>query len=54
MFSFRNDHYLVYSVIKFNGAVEKGHNMFKTICKMKNINEGAFLGDVLTFVGSKC
>ena len=40
-----SDHYLVYCIRKFNGAVEKGHKMIKTR-KMKNFNEDAFLADV--------
>ena len=40
-----SDHYMVYCIRKFNGAVEKGHKMIKTR-KMKNFNEDAFLADV--------
>ena len=40
-----SDHYLVYFIRKFNGAVEKDHKMIKTR-KMKNFNEEAFLADV--------
>ena len=40
-----SDHYMVYCIRKFNGAVEKGHNNIKTR-KMKNFNEEAFLVDV--------
>ena len=40
-----SDHYLVYCIRKFNGAVEKGHKMIKTP-KMKNFSEEAFLADV--------
>ena len=40
-----SDHYLVYCIRKFNGAVEKGHKMIKTR-KMKNFNEDAFLADI--------
>ena len=40
-----SDHYMVYCIRKFNGAVEKGHKMIKTR-KMKNFNEEAS--------GSKC
>ena len=40
-----SDHYMVYYIRKFNGAVEKGHKMIKTR-KMKNFNEQAFLSDV--------
>ena len=40
-----SDHYMVYCIRKFNGAVEKGHKMTKTR-KMKNFNELAFLSDV--------
>ena len=40
-----SDHYLVYCIRKFNGAVEKGHKNIKTR-KMKNFNEEAFLADV--------
>ena len=36
---------MVYSIRKFNGAVEKRHKMIKTL-KMKNFNEQAFLSDV--------
>ena len=40
-----SDHFLVYCIRKFNGAVNKGHKMIKTR-KMKNFNEEAFLADV--------
>ena len=40
-----SDHYMVYCIRKFNGAVEKSHKMIKTR-KMKNFNEEAFLADV--------
>ena len=40
-----SDHYMVYCIRKFNGAVEKGHKMIKTR-KMKNFNEESFLADV--------
>jgi len=40
-----SDHYMVYCIRKFNGAVEKGHKMIKTR-KMKHFNEEAFLTDV--------
>ena len=40
-----SDHYMVYCIPKFNGAVEKDHKMIKTR-KMKNFNEDAFLADV--------
>ena len=40
-----SDHYLVYCIRKFNGAVEKGHKNIKTR-KMKNFKEEAFLADV--------
>ena len=40
-----SDHYMVYCIRKFNGAVEKDHKMIKTR-KMKNFNEDAFLADV--------
>ena len=40
-----SDHYLVYCIRKFNGAVEKGHKMIKTR-KMKNFSEESY--------GSKC
>ena len=40
-----SDHYMVYCIRKFNGAVEKGHKVIKTR-KMKNCNEQAFLSDV--------
>ena len=40
-----SDHYMVYCIRKFNGAVEKGHKTIKTR-KMKNFNEEAFLADV--------
>ena len=40
-----SDHYMVYCIRKFNGAVEKGHKMIKTR-KMKNFNKEAFLADV--------
>ena len=39
-----SDHYVVYCIRKFNGAVEKGHKNIKTR-KMKNFNEEAFLAD---------
>ena len=40
-----SDHYMVYCIRKFNGAVEKGHKMIKTR-KMKNFDKEAFLADV--------
>ena len=40
-----SDHYMVYCIRKFNGAVEKGHKLIKTR-KMKNFNEEAFLQDI--------
>ena len=40
-----SDHYMVYCIRKFNGAVEKGHKKIKTR-KMKSFNEEAFLADV--------
>ena len=40
-----SDHYMVYCIHKFNGALEKGHKIIKTR-KMKNFNEQAFLSDV--------
>ena len=40
-----SDHYVVYCIRKFNGAVEKGHKMIKTR-KMKNFNDQVFLADV--------
>ena len=40
-----SDHYIVYCIRKFNGAVEKGHQMIKTR-KMKNFSEEAFAADV--------
>ena len=40
-----SDHYMVYCIRKFNGAVEKGHKMIKTR-KMKNFNKEVFLADV--------
>ena len=40
-----SDHFLVYCVQKFNGALKKGHKVIKTR-KMKNFNEEAFLADV--------
>ena len=39
------DHYMVYCIRKFNGAIEKGHKMIKTR-KMKNFDKESFLGDV--------
>ena len=39
------DHYMVYCIRKFNGAIEKGHKMIKTR-KMKNFEKESFLGDV--------
>ena len=40
-----SDHYMVYCIRKFNGAVDKDHKVIKTR-KMKNFNEAAFLADV--------
>ncbi len=40
-----SDHFMVYCIRKFNGAVEKSHKVIKTR-KMKNLNEDAFLADV--------
>ena len=40
-----SDHYMVYCIRKFDGAVEKGHKKIKTR-KMKSFNEEAFLADV--------
>ena len=40
-----SDHYMVYCIRKFNGAVEKGHKMINTR-KMKNFDKEAFLADV--------
>ena len=40
-----SDHYMIYCIRKFNGAVEKDHKMIKTR-KMKNFNEDEFLADV--------
>ena len=40
-----SNHYMIYCIRKFNGAVEKDHKMIKTR-KMKNFNEDAFLADV--------
>ena len=40
-----SDHFMVYCVRRFNGAVEKGHKVIKTR-NMKNFNEEAFLADV--------
>ena len=40
-----SDHYLVYCVCRFNGAVEKGHKMITTR-KMKHVCKEAFLADV--------
>ena len=40
-----SDHYMVYCIRKFSGAVEKGHKTSKTR-KMKHFNEEAFLADV--------
>ena len=40
-----SDHYMVYCIRKFNGAVETDHKMIKTR-KMKYFNEEAFLADV--------
>ena len=39
------DHYMVYCIRKFNGAVEKSHKTIKTR-KMKHFNEETFLADV--------
>ena len=40
-----SDHYMVYCIRKFNGAVERDHKIIKTR-KMKNFNQDAFLSDV--------
>ena len=40
-----SDHYMVFCIRKYNGAVEKDHKMIKTR-KMKNFDELAFLSDV--------
>ena len=38
-------HYMVYCILKLNGAVVRGHRMIKTR-KMKNFDEEAFLANV--------
>ena len=40
-----SDHYMVYCIRKFNGAVEKGHKMIKT-GKEKNFEKQVFMADV--------
>ena len=40
-----SDHYMVFCIRKYNGAVEKDHKMIKTR-KMKNFDELAFLPNV--------
>ena len=40
-----SDHYLVYAVRKFRGAVKNNHKIIKTR-QMKNYNEGLFLMDL--------
>ena len=40
-----SDHFMVYRIRKFNGAVEKGHKMIKTQ-KMKTSNKEAILANV--------
>ena len=40
-----SDHYMIYCIHKFSGAVEKDHKVIKTR-NMKNFNEDAFLADV--------
>ena len=40
-----SDHYMVYCIRKFNGAIEQDHKMIKTR-KMKIFNEQAFPSDV--------
>ena len=40
-----SDHYMVYCIRKFNGAVERDHKIIKTR-KMKNFDQDAFLCDV--------
>ena len=40
-----SDHFLVYCIRKFNGAVEKGHKRIKTR-SMKHFKEDEFLSDV--------
>ena len=40
-----SDHYMVYCIRKFNGAVEKDHKIIKTRT-IKNFNQDAFLSDV--------
>ena len=40
-----SDHYMVYCIRKFNGAVEKSYKTIKTR-KMKHFNEEAFLANV--------
>ena len=40
-----SDHFMVYCVRKFNGAVVKSQNILKTR-EMKNVKEGEILSDV--------
>ena len=40
-----SDHYMVYRIREFNGAVEKSHKMIRTR-KMSNFDKEAFLADV--------
>ena len=39
------DHYMVYCIRKFNGAVGRDHKIIKTR-KMKNFDQDAFFSDV--------
>ena len=48
-----SDHFIVYCIRKFNGAVEKGHKMIKTR-KMKISTKNHSWLMFLAFVGSKC
>ena len=48
-----SDHYMVYCIRKFNGAVEKDHKVVKTR-KMKNFNEDAFLAAASWKVSGIC
>ena len=48
-----SDHFLVYCIQKFNGAVNKGHKMIKTR-KMKNLMKKLSWLMFLALVGSKC
>ena len=40
-----SDHYMVYCIRKFNGAIARDHKIIKTR-KMKNFNQDTFLSDI--------